>query len=103
IQGPFFFGVVSTFLETMNNIEERPKVRILRMRHVTSIDATALNALRQVILKSKKIGIRLILSGVDQEILNTLKTSGINDIIGNENIVPHIDAALNYARELLKQ
>lgn len=102
IQGPFFFGVVSTFTEAMINIEKQPRIRILRLRLVTSIDATAINALRQVILQSQKSGIRLILSGVAPGVLRSLRSSGIEELIGKENIQPHIDAALAYARDLLE-
>ncbi|MDD3375138.1 MAG: SulP family inorganic anion transporter [Candidatus Omnitrophica bacterium] len=103
INGPFFFGVVSTFLEAMNNIDKKPRVRILRMRHVLSIDATAINALRTVYEKSKKNGIVLILSGVRSQPLFSLERSGLYTIIGEENVVSNIDVALNLAREYEKR
>ncbi|MCB9799148.1 MAG: STAS domain-containing protein [Candidatus Omnitrophica bacterium] len=97
INGPFFFGMVSTFIETMNNIENKPKVRILRMRHVLTIDATALNALRQVSNQSRKNGITLILSGIHAQPLAALQKSGLFELIGEENISANIDLALERA------
>lgn len=94
INGPFFFGMVSTFLETMSNVENNPKARILRMRHVSSIDATALNALRQVTLQSKRRNVVIILSGVSKKLLNLLEKSDIVGLIGRENILPNIDKAI---------
>lgn len=102
INGPFFFGVVSTFIETMNNLEKGPKVRILRMRHVPSVDATALNALRGVLKQSKLRGVIIILSGVNDKVLKALRNSDITSIIGEENICPNISAALNKAKEYLE-
>ncbi|MBU0468143.1 MAG: STAS domain-containing protein [Candidatus Omnitrophica bacterium] len=101
INGPFFFGVVNTFVETMNNIEKKPKVRILRMRHVLSIDATAMNALRTVYEKSKRNGIVLILSGVRAQPLFSLEKSGLYSLIGEDNVVSNIDVALSRARDII--
>jgi SulP family sulfate permease len=102
INGPFFFGMVSTFIETMNNVENDPKVRILRMRHVSSIDATAINALRQVIQKSKKANIVMILSGVSGRLLGQLEKSGIIALVGRENILSNIDRSLIHSSEIIK-
>lgn len=101
INGPFFFGVVSTFLETMSNLKKNPKVRILRMRHVSTIDATALNALRKVILQSNQNGIHLLLSGVNASLLKKLKMGGIVDLIGQEKILDNIDNAIARAAEII--
>jgi len=101
ISGPFFFGIVSTFLETMNNIEKTPRVRILRMRHVLSIDATAINALRTVYEKSKRNGIVLILSGIHAQPLVSVERAGLYELIGEENIAANIDVALERAREIM--
>jgi len=45
-------------------LRKRSEAGILRMRHVMSVDATAINAIKTVYEKSKKQGIILILSGV---------------------------------------
>lgn len=101
INGPFFFGMVSTFMETMSNIENNPKVRILRMRHVPSIDATALNALRKVIHQSKRSNVIIILSGVNNNLMVQLKAAGLVDLIGKDNILINIDKALIHASQIM--
>ena len=41
IEGPLFFGVAQTFQQTvMNTINDKPKVLLLRMGKVPSIDIT---------------------------------------------------------------
>jgi SulP family sulfate permease len=102
INGPFFFGVVSTFMETMSNIEKDPKIRILRMRHVSSIDATALNALQKVVHQSKHSGVIIMLSGVNDYVRNQLNNSGLVDMIGRDNILTNIDKSLERAGLILQ-
>ena len=103
INGPFFFGMVSTFIETMNNIEHKPSVRILRMRHVLSIDATALNAIRQAVRRSRMNGIDLVISGIHAQPLVAVQKAGIYDELGEENFCHNIDAALLRAEQILAQ
>ena len=73
------------------------------MRHVSSIDSTALNALRQVIIQSKKHGIIIILSGVSQSVETSLHKAGIIRLVGAENICANIDQALFCAGERMKK
>ena len=101
ITGSFFFGITSTFIETMRNIERRPKVRIIRMRHVVTLDMTAVNALRQIRKFCLAENIDLYLSGVHSQPLIMLERSGFLDEIGEDNIFGNIDDSLNAAREKL--
>lgn len=101
INGPFFFGVASTFTETMGQVEKNPVVRILRMRHVSSVDATAINALRRVIEESFKYGITIVLSGLQDSVNDQLVKSGITQLVGRENVTLNIDTALKRAELVL--
>lgn len=56
IYGPFFFGAANQFKDTLGIIKSPPKVLILRMRHVLSIDATAMRALEDVVDKTRREG-----------------------------------------------
>ncbi|MDE6161375.1 MAG: STAS domain-containing protein, partial [Muribaculaceae bacterium] len=65
IDGPFFFGVATKFDEMMRStIGSKPKVRIIRMRKVSFVDATALHNLEILIRSSQSEGIHIVLSGV---------------------------------------
>lgn len=101
INGPFFFGAATKFKEVMHDVENPPKVMILRMRNVQAIDATGLNLLSEIIQKNKKEGIHLVLSGVHAQPLFALTQYKIMDEIGEENIFGNIDDSLDRARELL--
>lgn len=95
INGPFFFGVASKFDEQIKLVAKKSQVRIIRMRKVSFIDSTGLHNLRNLYLLSKKEGIQLILSGVNQKVLDTFRKTGFALEIGEDNICTDIYAALN--------
>ena len=99
--GPFFFGAASKFREAMHIVEKSPKIRIIRMRNVLSIDATGLNMMKELLKECNKAETRLILSGVHAQPLFALQQYGLYDDIGEENIFGNIDDALDHAREIL--
>src|SRR6266545_1449947 len=101
ITGPFFFGAAETFKDRLSRIAVRPKVLILRMRHVPAIDSTGLHALRELVTRSRRDGTLVLLSDVHAQPVVALERSGMYDELGEENIHGNIDDALNRAREHL--
>ena len=101
INGPFFFGASSKFLEAMSIIEQPPKVRIVRMRNVLAIDATGIRILIEEHKNAQRHHIAFLLSDVHAQPLIALERAGLLDAIGEENVRGNIDDALTRARELL--
>ena len=101
ITGPFFFGAAETFKDRVSRIAGKPKVLILRMRHVLAIDSTGLHALRELVQRSKREGILVVLSDVHAQPVVALERSGLYDDITEENVHGNIDDALNRARQHL--
>lgn len=101
INGPFFFGAAEVFREQLSHLAEKPRVLILRMRHVPAIDSTGIHALRQVIVRTRQEGTHVVLSGVHAQPMIALGRSGLLDEVGEENVCANIDDALNRAREYL--
>ncbi len=101
IQGAFFFGAADTFKSTLKTVEKRPRVLILRMRHVLALDATALRALEDVFSRARHDGTEVVLSGVHAQPLVVMKQSGFADRVGMENMVSTIDQALERARAII--
>jgi anti-anti-sigma regulatory factor len=58
------------------------------MRHVLSLDATALQALETIYSRTKPERITLILSGVRAQPLIVLERSGLLDKMGGDNSTP---------------
>ncbi|HEV8305645.1 MAG TPA: sulfate permease [Gemmatimonadales bacterium] len=101
ITGPFFFGAAEMFKDRVVRIAGKPKVLILRMRHVPAIDSTGLHALRDLVRRSEGDGTLVILSDVHAQPVVALERSGMYDALGEQNIHGNIDDALNRAREHL--
>ena len=80
----------------------KPKVRILRMRRVPFVDATGAHNLSMMAEKCRAAGIVLVLSGVRDEVHETLEKSGIAAQIGEENICRDIHLALQHSHTLLQ-
>ncbi|MEF3254382.1 MAG: sulfate permease [Deferribacterales bacterium] len=101
LNGPFFFGVADKVKNILKSLKVYPKIFILRMRNVPMIDATGMHALIEIIEDYKAHGTIVILSGVSPYLRELLLKGGIHEIIGEENIVDHIDKALKLANDYL--
>jgi SulP family sulfate permease len=101
ITGPFFFGAAETFKDVVGRIAGKPKVLIVRLRHVPAIDSTGLHALREFTERSRREGTLVILSDVHAQPVVALERSGLYDELGEDNIHGNVDDALNRAREYL--
>jgi SulP family sulfate permease len=101
IKGPLFFGAVETFRETLDHLNEHPRLLIIRMRDVHAVDATGIHALRDVIRRSTRSGSRVLLSEVQPQPRAALADAGVLALVGDDNVLPEIDDALARAYELL--
>ncbi len=101
IDGPFFFGLASRLDELDRSRNTDICVRIIRMRKVPLIDSTGTKNLKNLCQRSQKDGITIILSGVRDEVKQTLVKTGLAAEIGEEHIFPHIVAAVAKANELV--
>ncbi|MDP3437407.1 MAG: SulP family inorganic anion transporter, partial [Bacteroidales bacterium] len=103
IDGPFFFGLASKLDEIDSSSYQNIKVRIIRMRKVPFIDSTGLNNLRNLWKRSRKEKIHIILSGVNDQVFDSLLKSGFINEIGREYVFPHITMALEKASEIVRR
>ena len=100
INGPFFFGAVETFRDTLDTLAQHPRVLIVRMRDVHALDSSGMRALRDVVQRSRRGGTEVILSDVRPQPLAALEASGALAEIGAMYVVPEIDDALARAYEI---
>ena len=100
INGPMFFAVADRFAHiTLNDSD---KVVIIRMRNVPAMDLTALRNLTNICTAFKKAEKTVLLSHVNEQPMSVMKKAGFDRLIGEENFLPNIDAALARAEELAK-
>ena len=100
INGPYFFGIATKFEEMMSKMGDRPKVRIVRMRKVPFIDSTGIHNLANLCEMSHKEGIEIVLSGVNEKVNKVLSKTGFYEMLGEENICPNINVALERAGKI---
>lgn len=101
INGPYFFGIATKFEETMVQLGDCPKVRIIRMRKVPFIDSTGINNLTNLCKMSQKEGTTIVLSGVNEKVHKVLQKSGFYELLGENNICSNINSAIERAKQLL--
>lgn len=101
INGPLFFGAAYKFEEVLSQVERKPRVMIIRMRNVPAIDSTGLQILTQVIKRSQKQQIGIVLSGLRSQPKRAIIQAGLLDLLGRENICENIDAAMKRAWVIL--
>lgn len=64
VAGPLFFGVVSEISQFLRNIESKPNVVIIRMGHVSMIDASGANLIIEFIKKMHDSHTKVIISNI---------------------------------------
>ena len=103
INGPYFFGIANKFDDLQSALEagHMPRVQIIRMRKVPFIDSTGIHNLANLIEMNHEQGIHVILSGVTPKVHSQLEKAHFYDKMNKDHICPHIDIALDKAREIL--
>lgn len=102
IYGSLFFAAIERFKDCLRRIEKSPRVLIIRMRRVPTVDATGLQVLEDVLIRTQREGGTLLLTGVAEQPLRAMEQSGFLTMLGPENVMENIDLALERARTLLK-
>jgi len=101
IYGSLFFGAVSQFKESIRIVADKPKVLILRMRNVPTIDASGLHILEELAREVQENYGVMIFSAVSPAVFKTMKKSGFIEHIGKENFAKDIFRALEIADNYL--
>lgn len=100
IHGPFLFGTTQKLAETTRDLTRFGDVVILRLRNMTTLDATGLHALEQFSERLHKTGRSLLLCWAREQPSRLLSRSDFLKEIGPENVLPHVGAALARAAEI---
>ncbi|WP_117879695.1 SulP family inorganic anion transporter [Aureibaculum luteum] len=100
INGPLFFGAARQFQETVTNTHLRPKVIIIRMRYVPLIDATGYQSVKEIVKIFKERGIKVIISGVNENLKKDFKNNDMFSILKKEFVVKDITTAIKLANEI---
>ena len=99
INGPFFFGAATAFKDAMAGTGRSPKVLIVRMRRVPTIDSTGIHALRDLVRRSRKEGSAVLLSGLVSDVHEALERAGLLEELGADGVFATYAEALEAARQ----
>ena len=100
ISGPLFFATAGKLLQITPKDDTR--VLVLRMRSVSTIDATAMQHLEQLYDACLRRGVQLVLSHVNEQPMQVMHKAGYDEKLGQENFCPHIDDALARAQAIVE-
>lgn len=98
IHGPFLFGATDKIDEITTRLPSLPPILILRLRNMTAIDSTGLQALENLADQVHESGRELILCGAREQPWRIMDQAEFQLHVGRENMCRNIEEALNRAR-----
>lgn len=103
IHGPFLFGATDKIEEITSRISELPAILILRLRNMTAIDGTGLQALEKLADIVHASGRELILCGAREQPAHLMQRAEFEQSVGAENICLSVERALERAKIIHSQ
>lgn len=98
ISGAIFFGAADRIARI--SVKDFTKCLIIRMRSVSALDVTGMNALEELYNRCKKQGITVLFSHVNEQPMKAMEKAGFVDRVGRENFCEHIQDAVEKARNI---
>ncbi len=100
IHGPFLFGATDKIDVMVNRLPDLPPIIILRLRNMTAIDSTGLQALENFADRVHESGRQLILCGAREQPSLRMREAEFHEHVGEENICRSVADALERAKAL---
>jgi sulfate permease, SulP family len=100
IHGPFLFGATDKINVVIERVPDLPPIIILRLRNMTALDGTGLQALENLADVVHKSGRTLLLCGGRQQPAEIMRNAEFEQHVGAENICASVAEALQQARKL---
>jgi SulP family sulfate permease len=100
IHGPFLFGTTDKLQRITDHIRSLPRVIIVRLRHVPAMDASGLQALEDLADELAASGRTLLLCGAREQPAHLMERAEFHRHLGDHNILPNIQDALERARQI---
>ena len=100
IHGPFLFGATDKLVDVTADIPDFGEIVALRLRNMTALDATGLRAIQDFADALHASGRTLLLCGALPQPSALMDKAEFHRHVGEENILPSVDAALVRARAI---
>ncbi len=100
IDGPFLFGGTDKIERIIERLPNLPEILIMRLRNMTAIDSTGLQALEELADAAHRSGRHLLLCGAPPQPARLMHQAEFERHVGKNNICSHIEDALARAGQL---
>lgn len=100
IHGPFLFGMTDKLDVVTERLASLPPIVVLRLRNMTALDATGLRAIADLAATLEASGRHLLLCGARRQPAQVLERAGFDEVVGADNIQPHVNDAIARARAI---
>jgi SulP family sulfate permease len=102
IHGPFLFGSSEKLNRIQDQLPSLPPIVIVRLRNMTAIDSTGIQALERMASEIRDSGRTLLLCGAREQPAQLIHQPGFEKRIGQENICEHITDAITRAQSIFE-
>lgn len=103
IHGPFLFGMTDKLDHVLTMLDELPPIVILRLRNMTAIDATGVQALEEFVAQVRKTGRATLMCGAPEQPRRFMEDAQFSQHVGAENLCANITEALERARVIFAE
>ncbi|MGZ7072893.1 MAG: SulP family inorganic anion transporter [Candidatus Angelobacter sp.] len=103
IHGPFLFGATDKIDAIVSRLPNLPPIIILRLRNMTAIDSTGIQALENLADRVHESERQLILCGARERPLMRMRQAEFHEHVGPENICASVTEALDRAKSLIPE
>ncbi len=101
VNGPLFFGVAARLQNSLEAMEKIPKVFILYLHNMSTIDMTGIHTL-ETFLNKRTSGYKVLFADIQPKVKTILDQVGIIHAVGKEHIFPTLQDALDFATKIVE-
>jgi sulfate permease, SulP family len=102
IHGPFLFGSTDKLHDIALQADALPPVVILRLRNMTAVDGTGLNAIEELAAELRAKQRTLLICGAPSQPAGAMRKAEFDRRLGEENICSSVQAALDRAAAIVR-
>jgi SulP family sulfate permease len=103
IHGPFLFGSSEKLDAIHEQMPNLPPIVIVRLRNMTAIDSTGIQALERLVDHVRGTGRTLVFCGAREQPAQLMQQAEFEEHVGRENICEHITEAIGRAQTIFEQ
>lgn len=101
ISGPLFFASARHYAQIIQEIGNKGRVLVLRLRHVAFADQTGVHNLKNAIQALQSNGVHVVLSGVHEKLYESLHKGGVVELVTDDCIFDSFENALSFSMKIL--